>query len=97
MVVVAGLLLLLLVPAAASVCAVTWLYSYSWLPSQAVKWTRNWIVKRGKRGQMSFFCFILKLLFPHMELPGYTYVKTVVCGILRCGFKSIPQQGEDKM
>lgn len=75
MVVVVGLLLLLLVSAAASVCAVTWLYSYSWLPSQAVKWTRNWIVKRGKRGQMSFFCFILKLLFPHMELPGYAYVK----------------------
>lgn len=46
---------------------------------------------------MSFLCFILKLLFPHMELPGYAYVKIVVCGILRCGFKSIPQQGEDKM
>lgn len=44
---------------------------------------------------MSFLCFILQLiLFPRMELPGYAYAKTVVCGILRCGFKSLPQQGE---
>lgn len=52
--------------------------------------------KKRKEGEkMSFLCFILKLLFPHMELPGYAYVKTVVCGILRCGFKSPAGRRQD--